>query len=74
MDGSKYFMRIKEITTKSINPFGPMPPDKARINALKQSVERSRDQLQVERERQHKQREAERKRKQQQRSKFSQLL
>ena len=68
MDGSKYFMRIKEITTKSINPFGPIPPDKARINALKQSVERTREQLQVERERQQKQREVERKQKLQQRS------
>lgn len=68
MDGSKYFMRIKEITTKSIDPFGPMPPDKARINALKKSVERTREQLKVERERQHKQREVERKQKLQQRS------
>ena len=68
MDGSKYFMRIKEITTKSINPFGPVPPDKARINALKQSVERTREQLKVERERQQKQREVERKQKLQQRS------
>ena len=68
MDGSKYFMRIKEITTKSINAFGPVPPDKARINALKQSVERTREQLKVERERQQKQREVERKQKLQQRS------
>jgi hypothetical protein len=68
MDGSKYSMRIKEIATKSINSFSPFPPDKARINALKQSVERSREQLKVERERQQTKREAERKRKQQQRS------
>ena len=65
---SKYLMRIQEITTKTVKPLAPLTPEKARISALKQSVERTRELLHTERERQHQQREAERKRKQQQRS------
>jgi hypothetical protein len=50
----------------TIKPKPPTTPAQARINALKQGVERSREQLHAERERQRQQREAERKRKQQQ--------
>ncbi|WP_233254675.1 hypothetical protein [Limnohabitans sp. 2KL-51] len=50
----------------TIKPKPPTTPAQARINSLKQGVERSRDQLHAERERQRQQREAERKRKQQQ--------
>lgn len=64
--GNKYLMRISEILTKPIKPKPPMNPAQARIHALKQGVERSRDQLRTERERQRQQREAERKRKQMQ--------
>ncbi len=49
-----------------IKPKPPTTPAQARINSLKQGVERSREQLHAERERQRQQREAERKRKQQQ--------
>ena len=51
----------------TIKPKPPMSPAQARINSLKQGVERSKEQLHAERERQHKQREAERTRQQQQR-------
>ena len=51
-----------------IKPKPPMTPEQGRINALKQGIERGRQQLQAERERQRRQREAERIRKQQQRS------
>ena len=47
-------------------PKPPATPAQARINSLKQGVERSREQLHAERERQRQQREAERRRKQQQ--------
>ena len=50
----------------TIKPKPPMTPAQARLNALKQGVERSKEQLHAERERQHKQREAERTRQQQQ--------
>ena len=50
----------------TIKPKPPMSPAQARINSLKQGVERSKEQLHAERERQHKQREAERKRQHQQ--------
>ena len=50
----------------TIKPKPPMTPAQARINALKQGVERSNEQLRTERERQRQQREAERKRKQMQ--------
>ena len=57
---------LLDSTSKTIKPKSPMTPAQARINALKQGVERSKDQLHAERERQHKQREAERTRQQQQ--------
>ncbi len=60
-------MRITEITTRTIKPKPPMTPAQGRIHALKQNVERSKQQLNTERERQRQQREAERKRKAQQR-------
>ena len=50
----------------TIKPKPPATPAQARINSLKQGVERSREQLHAERERQRQQREAERRRKQQQ--------
>lgn len=59
-------MRIDEITKTPIKPKPPMTPAQARIHSLKQSVERSKTQLQTERDRQRQQREAERRRKQQQ--------
>jgi hypothetical protein len=55
---------LLDSTLQPIKPKPPMTPALARINALKQGVERSREQLHAERERQHKQREAERTRKQ----------
>lgn len=64
----KYCMRIQEIT--SIKPRKPLTPAQARVSALKQNVQRSKDQLNAERERQRKQRDNERKQKQiQQRNK-----
>ena len=65
-------VRIDEVEDDStlldstIKPKPPTTPAQARINSLKQGVERSREQLHAERERQRQQREAERKRKQQQ--------
>lgn len=53
-------MRIHEI---AIKPIKPLTPQQARINNLKQNVERDRQQLQAERDRQRKQRDAERLRK-----------
>jgi len=53
-------MRIHEILIK---PKPPLTPQQARINSLKQNVERDRQQLQGERDRQRKQRDAERLRK-----------
>jgi len=64
----KYKMRITEIT-QTIKPMKPKPPmtmPQARINGLKQNVERERQQLAAERIRQQTQRETERKKKQQQ--------
>ena len=58
--------RLLDSTIKPIKPKPPMTPAQARINSLKQGVERSREQLHAERERQRQQREAERKRQQQQ--------
>ncbi len=60
----KYTMRFYEFATKSIKPKPPLTIAQAKINALKQSVENSRRQLQAERERQRREREAERTRKQ----------
>jgi hypothetical protein len=55
---------LLDSTIPTIKPQPPMSPAQARINSLKQGVERSKEQLHAERERQHKQREAERTRKQ----------
>lgn len=62
----KYLMRIEEVVTKTIKPKPPLSPEQARIQGLKNNVERDRQQLQAERDRQRRQREAERLRKQQQ--------
>lgn len=64
-------MRINEVIKpiKAIQPSQttkPMTPAKARVNALQQSVERSRQQLTAERDRQQQQRDVERKQKLQQ--------
>ena len=53
-------MRIHEILIK---PKAPLTPQQARINSLKQNVEKDKLQLQAERDRQRKQRDAERLRK-----------
>ncbi len=55
---------LLDSTIPTIKPQPPMSPAQARISALKQGVERSKEQLHAERERQHRQREAERTRKQ----------
>ncbi len=47
----------------TIKPIKPLTPQQARINSLKQNVERDRQQLQAERDRQRKHRDAERLRK-----------
>ncbi len=57
-------MRIYELVIKPIKPKPPMSPAQARINGLKQGVERSKQQLKAERERQRQQRDNERKQKQ----------
>jgi len=54
-------MRIHEITT--VKPQKPLTPAQARVKALKQNVQRSKDQLNAERERQRRQRDNERKQK-----------
>lgn len=61
-------MRITEITTRPIKPKQPLTPAQARVRALKQNVERSKQLLSSELERQRRQRELERARKSQQRS------
>ncbi|PUE25245.1 hypothetical protein [Limnohabitans sp. Jir72] len=53
-------MRITEIIIKPIKPKQPMTLSQARINGLKQNVERDKQRLQQEREQQRKQREADR--------------
>lgn len=60
----KYLMRIEELVTKPIKPKPPMTLPQARIQGLKQGVDRSRQQLKQEQERQRQQRENERKQKQ----------
>jgi hypothetical protein len=57
-------MRIYELVIKPIKPKPPMSPSQARINGLKQGVERSKQQLKAERERQRQQRDNEIKQKQ----------
>jgi hypothetical protein len=63
-DECKYLMRIKELVTKPIKPKPPMTLPQARINGLKQGVQRSKQQLKLEQERQRQQRENERRQKQ----------
>lgn len=58
----KYSMRAIEITGEAIAAQQPMTPEKARINALKQTVKRSHEYLRQERERQRRQKEVERRR------------
>ena len=62
--GGKYLMRIYELVIKPIKPKPPMTLPQARIQGLKQGVERSRQQLKQEQERQRQQRVNERKQKQ----------
>ena len=66
-------MRAHEFMPEMIRPKPPLTPERARVAALQQSVENSRQQversrqaLSAERERQRRQRETERQRKQQQ--------
>jgi len=57
-------MRIYELVLKTIKPRPPLTPAQARIQGLKNAVDRDKQQLQNERERQRQQREQERRRKQ----------
>jgi len=59
-------MRIDELVLKTIKRRPPLTPAQARIQGLKNTVARDKQQLQNERERQRQQREQERRRKQQQ--------
>jgi len=59
-------MRIYELVLKPIKPRPPLTPAQARIQGLKNAVDRDKQQLRNERERQRQQREQERRRKQQQ--------
>jgi len=59
-------MRIYELVLKPIKPCPPLTPAQARIQGLKNAVDRDKQQLRTERERQRQQREQERRRKQQQ--------
>jgi len=60
----KYCMRIYELVLKTIKPRPPLTPAQARIQGLKNRVDRDKEQLQNERELQRQQREQERRRKQ----------
>jgi vacuolar-type H+-ATPase subunit I/STV1 len=62
----KYKMRIYEVISKPIKPKQPLSAAQARINGLKNNVEKGRQQLQAERVRQQQQRENQRRQKQQQ--------
>jgi hypothetical protein len=53
-------MRIHELFLKPIKPKPPLNLAQARVQGLKQNVERSKQQLKAERERQHQQRNAQR--------------
>ena len=57
-------MRIYELVLKPIKPRPPLTPAQARIQGLKNAVDRDKKQLRNERERQKQQREQERRRKQ----------
>jgi len=61
-------MRICELVLKPIKPKPPLNLAQARVQGLKQNVERSRQQLKTEQERQHQQRQAELRRKATQRN------
>jgi hypothetical protein len=61
-------MRIHELVLKTIKPKPPLNLAQARVQGLKQNVERSKQQLKAEQERQHQQRNAQRLRKDVQRS------
>lgn len=56
-------MRIYEITLRSIKPQPPLSPAQARIRAMKNTVERDKQNLRNEKERQRQQRENLRKQK-----------
>ena len=60
-------MRFYEFTLRPIKPQPPLTPAQARIRAMKNTVERDKQNLRNEKERQHQQRENERKRKELQR-------
>jgi hypothetical protein len=51
----KYFMRIFELVQKHIKPKPPMSLAQARLDGLKQRVDKSKQQLQTERDRQRQQ-------------------
>ena len=57
-------MRIHELFLKPIKPKPPLNLAQARVQGLKQNVERSKQQLKAERERQRQQRDNERRQKQ----------
>ena len=57
-------MRFYELFLKPIKPKPPLTPAQARINSLKQNVQRDKQQLKNEKERQRQQREREQQRKQ----------
>ena len=57
-------MRIYELVIKPIKPKPPMSLAQARINGLKQEVERNKKQLKAELERQRQKRESERRQQQ----------
>ena len=63
-DQRKYNMRFYELFLKPIKPKPPLTPAQARINSLKQNVQRDKQQLKNEKERQRQQREREQQRKQ----------
>ena len=55
-------MRFYEFVLKPIKPKPPLTPAQARINSLKQTVQRDKQQLKNEKDRQRQQREAEQQR------------
>jgi hypothetical protein len=56
-------MRVFDIIGEATSVQQPMTPERARLNALKQTVKRSQEYLRQERERQRRQKELERRRK-----------
>ena len=61
-------MRIYELILKPIKPKPPLNLAQARLQGLKQNIERSRKNLKSEQERQHQQRQVQQKRKDTQRN------